>query len=90
MQKRWTQGKGFLRASSVQGLTAYSAIIDWFEGRPINKAMREKVAQCIRGRLDIIGVEWTSSGAEVKMLDYACGNGFLSRVRRPTIAVGRQ
>lgn len=61
-------------------LTAYSAMTDWFEERPLNEAMREKIAQCIRARLDIIGLSWSSSGAGVKMLDYACGNGFLSRV----------
>jgi hypothetical protein len=58
-----------------------SAMADWFENRPINKVNREKLASSIRARLDFVGVEWAKPDAEVvRMLDYACGPGFLSRV----------
>jgi hypothetical protein len=54
---------------------------DWFENRPTNKVMRLKLAQCIAQRLDMIGIESANlSTGDVKMLDYACGTGFLSRV----------
>jgi hypothetical protein len=53
----------------------------WFEERPTNKVMRSKLAQCIAQRLDMIGVESAnSSTGNERMLDYACGTGFLSRV----------
>jgi hypothetical protein len=58
-----------------------SAIADWFENRPINKANRSALASSIRARLDFVGVEWSRSSTDgVRMLDYACGPGFLSRV----------
>jgi hypothetical protein len=57
-----------------------SAMVDWFEARPINQAMSDNMSQCVRARLDTIGIESIGSGANVRLLDYACGSGFLSRV----------
>jgi hypothetical protein len=57
-----------------------SAIVDWFENRPINKASREELAQIIQTRRDFIAIDWVSASTDVKMLDYACGPGFLSKV----------
>jgi hypothetical protein len=71
---------------TIQGLTAYRAITDWFEARPINQAMRRQVTECAHARLDTIGIDFNASGAEVKMLDYACGNGFYSRVNTSSCA----
>jgi 2-polyprenyl-3-methyl-5-hydroxy-6-metoxy-1,4-benzoquinol methylase len=58
------------------------AISDWFEERPINKANRQILAHTIRSKLDFVGVEWAKvpGRKEVRMLDYACGPGFLSKV----------
>jgi hypothetical protein len=61
---------------------------DWFEERPINKANRQRVADTIHSRLSFVGVEWVKTPddmqtrKEVRMLDYACGPGFLSKVRQ--------
>ena len=63
---------------------------DWFEESPTNKASRQKLAQNIRDKLSFVGIDWAKSpdgtltGKEVKMLDYACGPGFLSRVCKRT------
>jgi len=46
----------------------------------MNEAMRKQLTDCVRARLDTIDIKWSTCGAEVKMLDYACGNGFFSRV----------
>lgn len=59
-----------------------SAIADWFEHRPINATNRAAFADEIRARLDFVGIAWAGQrDREVRMLDYACGMGFLSRVR---------
>lgn len=64
-----------------KNLCSASAIVDWFENRPINKANRDKLTQAIQERRDFVAVEWASAHTNVKMLDYACGPGFLSKVR---------
>lgn len=64
-------------------------ITDWLEAHPINQAMRRQVTECAHTRLDMIGIDLGTRGAEVKMLDYACGNGFYSRVNNSPCAGGR-
>ncbi|KAI5376547.1 hypothetical protein J4E82_004768 [Alternaria postmessia] len=51
-------------------------VSDWFEERPINKANRQKLAQMIRDKVV----------REVRMLDYACGPGFLSNIFGPYVS----
>lgn len=58
-------------------LTLQRAMADWFDNRPINKKSRDLQAQALRDRLAFVGLDWAK---QVKMLDYACGPGFLSRV----------
>ncbi|KAF2027407.1 S-adenosyl-L-methionine-dependent methyltransferase [Setomelanomma holmii] len=62
------------------------AIMDCFEERPINKRSREKLAKSIRERLELVGMDRASSSTEIKMLDYACGDGFLSRLFAPQVS----
>ncbi|KAH7400997.1 S-adenosyl-L-methionine-dependent methyltransferase [Phaeosphaeria sp. MPI-PUGE-AT-0046c] len=67
--------------------TDMGAIADWFEHRPINKASRTALAEKLRSRFDFVGIEWADqNGAEVRMLDYACGPGFLSRLFAPRVS----
>jgi hypothetical protein len=57
-----------------------SAMAAWFEARPINIASREGLTAKLRQRIDFVGIE-KNRGGNVRMLDYACGSGFMSRVR---------
>ncbi|KAF2119072.1 S-adenosyl-L-methionine-dependent methyltransferase [Lophiotrema nucula] len=67
-------------------------ISDWFEYRPINRKAREGLDAAARSRLDFVGVEWstlpdgTKTGQEVKMLDYACGPGAMTRIYGPYVS----
>ncbi|KAJ4376424.1 hypothetical protein N0V83_001708 [Neocucurbitaria cava] len=51
------------------------------------------MAQSIRDNLSFVGLDWANNSSddrrpskEVKMLDYACGSGFLSRVFAPYVS----
>jgi hypothetical protein len=57
-----------------------SAMAAWFEARPINIASREGLAAKLRQRVDFVGIE-KREDVQLRMLDYACGSGFMSRVR---------
>jgi SAM-dependent methyltransferase len=63
-------------------------VSDWFEERPINKTSRQQIASVLGDKVSFVGIDWTKfpdgtkTGKTVRMLDYACGTGFLSRVCR--------
>jgi hypothetical protein len=82
------------RASSLSlstsrnfGTNDDSAMAAWFEARPINIAGREGLAAKLRQRVDFVGIEKNGDG-NVRMLDYACGSGFMSRVRCVSFRIG--
>ncbi|OAL48127.1 S-adenosyl-L-methionine-dependent methyltransferase [Pyrenochaeta sp. DS3sAY3a] len=68
------------------------ALSDWFESRPINKKSRQSLAAVILSNLDFVGMDWarsrdgSSPGNDIKMLDYACGPGFLSEIFGPYVS----
>lgn len=67
-------------------------IVDWFEFRPINLKNRKRQAELVHDRLPFVGIDHiispkdTSAPTNVKMLDYACGPGFLSRILGPHVS----
>ncbi|CAG5145310.1 uncharacterized protein ALTATR162_LOCUS1690 [Alternaria atra] len=67
-------------------------VSDWFEERPINKTSRQKLARMTGDRVLFAGVDWakfpegTQAGSKVRMLDYACGPGFLSKIFGPYVS----
>ncbi|KAI9693337.1 MAG: hypothetical protein M1822_005333 [Bathelium mastoideum] len=58
-----------------------------YDAKDWQKKLIEQIAEQIRRRLDWLEVEWADEkkGKEVKLLDYACGNGLVSRALGPSV-----
>lgn len=61
----------------------FSEMAERFDAEDWMKKISQQVTDATRARLDWIGVNWAKSGdsREVRLLDYACGTGCVSRVR---------
>ncbi|KAF2199358.1 S-adenosyl-L-methionine-dependent methyltransferase [Delitschia confertaspora ATCC 74209] len=67
----------------------FDAIADSYESNETFQKLFERVLDVIRSRLDWLGVPLVGHGAEtpkeVRMLDYACGTGMMSRALGPYV-----
>lgn len=66
-----------------------------YDAKPWQQKITAQLTEQIRNHLNWIGVDWVSSstppneGKEVRLLDYACGTGMISRVRLSPLLVFR-
>lgn len=56
-----------------------------YDTKPWQREISAQITAELRSKLDFIGVDWLKSsgedeGREVRLLDYACGTGLVSRV----------
>ena len=61
----------------------YSGMASKYDGLDWQKNLNSLVMKETRDRLDWLGVDWIKDGEkgkEVRLLDYACGTGLMSRV----------
>jgi hypothetical protein len=66
-------------------LTHHSAISDSYESKPWFAKVNQQVTDAFRSRLDWVGIPFANTGdandaKEVRLLDYACGTGLMTRV----------
>ncbi|KAF3048303.1 hypothetical protein E8E12_011659 [Didymella heteroderae] len=68
----------------------FDAISDSYDTKPWFAVVNTQVAEELRGRLDWIGVPFANTGSttdasEVRLLDYACGTGLMTRTFGPYV-----
>jgi hypothetical protein len=71
--------------SQLMKLTHHSAISDSYESKPWFAKVNQQVTDAFRSRLDWVGIPFANTGdandaKEVRLLDYACGTGLMTRV----------
>lgn len=68
----------------------FDAISDSYDTKPWFAVVNTQVADELRGRLDWIGIPFANTGpstdaSEVRLLDYACGTGLMTRTFGPYV-----
>jgi len=79
----------------VANANTYSHIADAYDEKPWFAKVNQLVTDDLRDRLDWVGIPFANTGSssdakEVRLLDYACGTGLLSRVSLHTLAMPLQ
>lgn len=66
-------------------LLCISEWANYYGEKQWHKDLAEEVTAELRNKLDFIGVKWAidKESAPVRMLDYACGPGMVTRVKAP-------
>jgi hypothetical protein len=69
----------------MEANTTCSSISDTYDSKPWFAKVNAQVTEALRSRLDWLGIPFanTESNAatgDVRLLDYACGTGLMSRV----------
>lgn len=73
----------------------FDAITDSYDSKPFFIKVNQQVTEHLHANLDWVGVPFINTGSNsnddrsVRLLDYACGTGFMSRVFGPYVAVTR-
>jgi SAM-dependent methyltransferase len=79
----------FLPASlKIIQLTHQSSISDSYDSKPFFAKVNTQVTETLRSQLEWVGIPFANTGSsndvkEVRLLDYACGTGLMTRVRQP-------
>ncbi|KAF2466003.1 S-adenosyl-L-methionine-dependent methyltransferase [Lindgomyces ingoldianus] len=72
----------------------FDAISDSYDDKPWFAKMNQQVTDFLRSRLDWVGIPFANIGSKtdaetVRLLDYACGPGLMSRIYGPYVTITR-
>ncbi|KAF2830108.1 S-adenosyl-L-methionine-dependent methyltransferase [Ophiobolus disseminans] len=72
----------------------FDAIADSYDNKPWFAKVNAQVSEALRSKLEWVGIPFANTGAsgdavEVRLLDYACGTGLMTRTFGPYVTVTR-